>query len=198
MQHLDILVNVDESLINQNTMKNYSWLKRGSSWWIRNSKFHNSINMVSMITTKGYSLNLYKHTTTLSSDFINFLRFAIHFIKLNNGIDPRKVGIIVDNCPCHRAKKVMEFAKEQQLKLFYLPSYWPELAPIESYFSKLKHSVIVNAKEERINLKTKNGVKMIKDISSTVERKYIKSLWGRFIKDVQQKISSVDSSLMRL
>ena len=96
------------------------------------------------------------------------MRFVIHFIKLNDGIDPRKIGIIVDNCSSNRAKKVIEFAKEQQLRLFYLASYWLELAPIESYFFKLKHSVIVNTKDERINLKTKNGVKMIKDISSTV------------------------------
>jgi transposase len=47
--------------------------------------------------------------------------------------------VVMDNLGAHRPRrKVRELIEERGCELIYLPSYWPDLNPIEQAFSKLK------------------------------------------------------------
>ena len=52
----------------------------------------------------------------------------------------RRILLIVDNHPAHRAKKVRQFVASTQgmLKLCYLPAYSPELNPAEFGWNQAK------------------------------------------------------------
>jgi hypothetical protein len=58
-----------------------------------------------------------------------FLRFLKKSIRQAN----RKMFLIVDNHRAHKSKKVIKWLTEsvEHIKLYYLPSYCPELHPDE-------------------------------------------------------------------
>jgi transposase len=45
----------------------------------------------------------------------------------------------MDNLGAHRPKRVRELIEERGCELLYLPSYSPDLNPIEEAFAKIKH-----------------------------------------------------------
>jgi len=47
----------------------------------------------------------------------------------------------MDNLPAHKGERVRELIEGRGCELMYLPSYWPDLNPIEEAFSKLKCSI---------------------------------------------------------
>ncbi len=74
--------------------------------------------------------------TTLNSDrFISFIdRFVSQTIK--------KTVVILDNCPIHKSNKFMtkiEEWKEQDVWIYFLPPYAPELNLIEILWRRIKY-----------------------------------------------------------
>ncbi len=53
---------------------------------------------------------------------------------------PRQV-VVMDNLSAHKSERVRWLIEERGCELWYLPSYSPDLSPIEEAFSKLKHSL---------------------------------------------------------
>jgi transposase len=47
--------------------------------------------------------------------------------------------VVMDNLGAHRPKRVRELIEERGCELLYLPSYSPDLNPIEEALSKVKH-----------------------------------------------------------
>jgi transposase len=47
--------------------------------------------------------------------------------------------VVMDNLGAHRPKKIREMIEERGCELLYLPSYSPDLNPIEEALSKIKH-----------------------------------------------------------
>jgi transposase len=47
--------------------------------------------------------------------------------------------VVMDNLGAHRPKRVRELIEERGCELLYLPSYSPDLSPIEEALSKVKH-----------------------------------------------------------
>jgi transposase len=47
--------------------------------------------------------------------------------------------VVMDNLGAHRPKRVRELIEQRGCELLYLPSYSPELNPIEEAFAKVKH-----------------------------------------------------------
>ncbi len=58
--------------------------------------------------------------------------FLVPFLK------PGQV-VVMDNLGAHRPKRVRELIEGRGCELIYLPSYSPDLNPIEEAFSKVKH-----------------------------------------------------------
>ena len=50
----------------------------------------------------------------------------------------QKLAIYLDSLSAHKAKKVVAFAKENDIKLILSPIYSPDVNPIEWAFSKIK------------------------------------------------------------
>jgi transposase len=66
-----------------------------------------------------------------------FLAFLQRLVKQAKG---RKLFLIVDGHPVHKAKAIKEWLAQQEhlLELFYLPGYSPELNPDELLNQELK------------------------------------------------------------
>ena len=174
-----------------NTTKNYSWLKRGKSCSVENINFSNSINTASAITSDGYSLWYLKSRTTTSREIIRFIESLFKLIKITRGIEKDEIGIILDNCQTHRSKLVQNYAMKSLAILYFIPAYAPELAPIETYFSRIKSAVIRESKSCEINLKTKKWMDLVSKVLQNIRKDYIKSLWKSYIQLIKEELKSI-------
>lgn len=113
---------------------------------IQSSKKKLKINMISSISNQGQMFFDIHEGKINSAEFIEFMKKLIKCTE-------KKVYFIVDNLPQHHSKVVKEWLQKNKdsIKLFYLPSYSPELNPDEYLNCDLKRGL--------------NGKKMPRDIA---------------------------------
>jgi len=95
-------------------------------------------NMISALTNRGdFSFMIFKGRFT---DHI-FLAFMTRLIREAKG---RKIFLIVDGHPAHRSRAVHQWVEEQtrKIRLYYLPSYSPELNPDECVNNDVKANAV--------------------------------------------------------
>jgi len=94
-------------------------------------------NILSAITNRGHLDFMVFRKGFTASVFVRFLR---RLIKQAN----RKVFIIVDRHPVHRSKKVSAWLENHtsQIRLFFLPSYSPDLNPDEMVNQDVKTNAV--------------------------------------------------------
>ena len=95
-----------------------------------------SVSAMSAISSRGdLVFNIHKAGKRFGADdIIDFLS------KLLNHHPRRHLVVVMDQAPCHRAKKVQKFIETQRrLHVFYLPPRSPEYNPDEKVWSHLKH-----------------------------------------------------------
>ena len=77
----------------------------------------------------------------------------------------RKIVVVADNAPIHKAKLVREFvlSNEKRISLFHIPSYSPELNPDEHIWSYLKsYELVAHQAQNKKELRKIVGNKMRK------------------------------------
>jgi len=96
-----------------------------------------SCNMISAITNQGRLNFMVFKGRFIAKVFLEFLYRLVRQSK-------RKVFLIVDNHPVHRSKKVKQWLEERpdEIRLFFLPSYSPELNPDELLNQDVKSNTI--------------------------------------------------------
>jgi len=97
---------------------------------------HIRVNMISAITNKG-KLKFHFYSEKMNQD--NFKKFLIN---LMNSTD-KKIYVISDNLSAHHGLRLKNWAKtnKDKINLFYLPSYAPELNPVEYLNNNLKYEI---------------------------------------------------------
>jgi transposase len=127
----------DETGIRSDSQHGRSYAPRGNTPVIRLSAKYTSINMISTVTNQGLVRWMMYDGTLNAKVFIKFLQ------RLIRGAKGRKIFLILDNLRVHHAKVVTAWLEdhEQEIELFYLPSYSPELNPDEYHNCDLKAGV---------------------------------------------------------
>jgi transposase len=120
---------------------------------VRRSGNRFSCNMISTITNLGKLSFMVFHENFTSEVFLRFLKRLVQQA-------PRKVYLIVDRHRAHRSKQVKQWLTENKeaVRVFYLPSYCPELNPDEF----LNQDVKTHLGKKRV----KNKAEMIKNLNS--------------------------------
>ncbi len=116
----------DEMGIRSDHQFGRSYGRKGQTPIIPKSGKRFSCNMISTITNNGsIRFIIYEDSFTIPI-FLKFLRKLIYKF-------PKKIYLIVDNHKVHHAKKVTKWLEKynDQIELFFLPSYAPELNPDE-------------------------------------------------------------------
>jgi transposase len=125
----------DEMGIRSDHQTGTTWGLKGKTPVVSSTGKRFSSNMISTITNRGM-LRFMVFTSSFTTDvFISFLR------RLVTSVD-QKVYLIVDNHRVHHAAKVMKWLKkhEDQIAIFYLPPYSPELNPDELLNNDVKNN----------------------------------------------------------
>ena len=109
------------------------------------------LSMISTVTNKGKTRWMIIDNAFNSEKLIEFLAALIKDAD-------KKVFLILDNLRVHHSKLVKAWLAEhkEQIEVFYLPSYSPELNPDERLNADLKHAL-----GSRIQARTKDKLKQV-------------------------------------
>jgi transposase len=127
----------DETGIRSDSQHGRSYAPKGKTPVIRLSAKYTSVNMISSITNQGLVRWMVYDGTLDAKKLIKFL------LRLIRGAKGRKIFLILDNLRVHHAKIVQAWRTEheEEIEIFYLPSYSPELNPDEYLNCDLKAGV---------------------------------------------------------
>lgn len=136
----------DESGIRSDHHAGTSWGLVGQTPIIKATGARFGCNMLSAVNAQGHFRFMTVEGRVNGSVFREFLR------RLISGME-RKIFLIVDGHPSHKAKLVREFVAvhSDQIELFFLPPYAPELNPDELAWAHIKSRIAkatVQTKEE--------------------------------------------------
>jgi transposase len=123
----------DESGIRSDFHSGKTWAPRGQTPVIEVTGARFSLNMVAAISTRGQIRFMVVNGSVTSEKICDFLKRLMHNAE-------KPIFLIWDGHPTHRSKKVREYISsfDGKLEVFFLPSYSPELNPIEQVWNNVK------------------------------------------------------------
>jgi len=130
----------DETGLRSDDVRGRSYSPQGVTPEIRvNSKRH-GCSIISAVTNKGGMRWMCFEGALNAQLLIDFLRRLIKDA-------PRKIFLILDNLRVHHSRLVKRWVEKHQerIELFFLPSYSPELNPVELANASLKHAVTTHS-----------------------------------------------------
>ena len=129
----------DESGISLSPIIGKTWALKGKTPIVKVSGARGGVLAMSAISPTG-SIRFRLEDRKINA------KVMIEFLKqIGQTHTDRKVAVIMDRAPNHTAKKIGDFINEQdQLKVFYIPPYSPELNPDERMWRHLKSVSLKN------------------------------------------------------
>jgi transposase len=126
----------DESGIRSDYHSGTTWAPKGQTPIVKSTGRRYGMNMLSAVNALGHFRFMVVEETVNGAVFRTFLK------RLIEGVD-RKIILIVDGHPSHKARLVKKFVEEnaRRIELVFLPPYSPELNPDELAWAHVKARV---------------------------------------------------------
>jgi transposase len=123
---------------------------------------HIRVNMVSAITNSG-KLRFHFYSGKMNQDL--FKTFLIRLIKTTD----KKVYAIADNLTAHHGLRLADWRADNtdKIKLFFLPSYVPELNPVEYLNNNLKGEIARKGYSKNENEIRSKAMSTMRSLQST-------------------------------
>jgi transposase len=139
----------DESGIRSDHHAGTSWAPIGKTPIVKATGARFGCNMISAVNALGHFRFMTVEGAVTGTVFREFLR------RLITGMD-RKIFLIVDGHPSHRAKLVKKFVADNsdRVALFFLPPYAPELNPDELAWAHVKTKIGKATVNDKADLKS--------------------------------------------
>lgn len=151
-QEAALILFADESGIRSDHHAGTTWAPEGRTPVVKATGARYGLNMLSAVSAHGHFRFMTLEGRVNAEVFREFLR------RLITGMD-RKIFLVVDGHPAHKAKLVKRFVQDNadRLELFFLPPYSPELNPDELVWAHVKTRVA------KATVKTKEELKSMVD-----------------------------------
>ena len=134
-QHL--VVFLDEAHIHQDADLGYGWAERGQRLWIASSspRLSARVSFYGLYLYNEGQVRLWPFPRANGDHTIEVLR------RLRAEWPDRKLLVLWDGAPYHRAQAVREAARALDIRLMPLPGYSPDLMPVEALWHWLREDV---------------------------------------------------------
>jgi transposase len=141
----------DESGVRSDFHSGTTWALKGQTPVVESTGARFGLNMMAAITPRGQMQFMIVKGTVRADQICEFLKRLMHGHQ-------NKVFLIWDGHPTHKSKKVKECIAlfEGRLEIFLLPSYSPDLNPIEQLWN--------HTKTNGVGRKVVNGPDQLKSI----------------------------------
>ncbi len=171
-QHL--LVYVDEAHIHQDADLGYGWAKRGERFFVASSSpgLSAKLSFYGLYLYNEGQVRLWPSPRANGEHTIDVLR------RLRAEVHERKLIVLWDGAPYHRANAVREVATTLGIELMPLPGYSPDLMPVEALWRWLHEDVTYHhchaSSEDLIRRVDTFEVRLNRDPLAIADR-----LWGK-------------------
>jgi transposase len=131
-----VIVWGDESGLRSDDVRGRSYAPRGETPVVRPNHRRANVGLVSAVTNRGELRWMILDGAIKAPTLIRFLERLVHDAG-------RKVFLILDRLPVHRSAKVRDWlaGREDQIEVFHLPAYSPDLNPDEGVNGDVKQAV---------------------------------------------------------
>jgi transposase len=155
----------DEAGIRSDSHAGTTWSPKGKTPIVSSTGARFGLNAISAVNPQGRFRFMCVDGRVNAGVFIDFLKRMI-------GSTERKVFLIVDGHPSHKAKKVRDFVESvsDRLKLFFLPPYSPELNPDEFVWNDLKNNSLGRKAIKGVGQLKREVISYLRFIQKTPER----------------------------
>jgi transposase len=155
----------DEAGVRSDFHAGTTWGIRGRTPIVSSTGARFGLNIISAVNPQGHFRFMCFKGRMNAGVFIEFLKRLIQNRE-------RKILLIVDGYPAHKAKKVKEYVESvsEQLELFYLPPYSPEYSPDELVWNDLKNHSIGRKVITSIEQLKKEAISFLRFLQKTPER----------------------------
>jgi transposase len=144
-----VIMFADESGIRSDHHAGTTWAPEGKTPVVKATGARFGLNMMSAVSAQGH----FRFMTVEGR--VNAEVFRVFLQRLITGMD-RKIFLVVDGHPAHKAKLVKRFVQDNadRLELFFLPPYSPELNPDELVWAHVKTRVAKATAQTKDELKS--------------------------------------------
>lgn len=127
----------DEAGVRSDHHAGTTWAIKGNTPVASTTGARFGLNMMSAVSARGTFRFMVVQGRVGAKQFINFIRRLLLGSK-------RRIFLIVDGHPAHKAKMVTRFLKtiKNRFRLFFLPPYSPELNPDERVWNDVKNNAV--------------------------------------------------------
>ena len=140
----EYLIKFDEASYSRSVKLAYTWLARGESSSIINSRFLKSANVIFALWVDEEWIWLLSNKTISGVAFVRFILFLAKSLDLVLRKDLIIAKVLLDNAPLHSSNIFARAVHRLRLPLHFLPPYSPCLAPVKWVF-------FLNAKKNHIS-----------------------------------------------
>jgi transposase len=127
------LVFVDEMGTNTSLSPVYAWAPKGQrAYWSVPRNRGTNTTVLSSMSAEGMGSSLTVEGATNTAVFEAYVEQVLAPTLLRGQV------VVMDNLSAHKGERVRELIEERGCELIFLPSYSPDLNPIEEAFSKIK------------------------------------------------------------
>ena len=132
-----VVVYVDEAHIHQDADLGYGWGERGQRLWVASTSpgLSARVSFYGLYLYNEGQVRLWPYLRANGCHTIDVLR------RLRAEVPERKLILLWDGAPYHRAQAVREVASTLGIELMPLPGYSPDLMPVEALWRWLREDV---------------------------------------------------------
>ena len=134
----NVVINWDESSFDRSVKQEYSWLPAGQSCQIINDRLKGIASLILATWMTGEWLAMIVASTVNSEKFWFFFKLLSSIMNRSCSNIQKSPVIVIDNASTHLSGLTQEVIKNLNLQIKYGVADWPEVAPVECIFGKLK------------------------------------------------------------
>jgi transposase len=132
----------DEARFGTNTKLGYGWFEQGKRTQVKIKIGYQSFYLYSAINHKSgsnFSIMLPRVDTINMNKFLE---------ELSNNCKNKKIALILDGAGWHKSK---DLKVPENIEIFMLPPYSPELNPVERFWAYVKKNILYNRLYESLD-----------------------------------------------
>ena len=182
------LINIDESSFTRSVKLDYSWLPIGESHPIVNTWGTGRAVVLFALISNGDWIWFVSKRKTDSENFWNFIILLAKYIELWMDFTASDSELILDNASIHLSATTKLITRRLGLRMWFLPQYSPNLAPVEIVFGMLKCKLRSKRIKQVIKFSLISGRREICNALTGFTKAKVCRLWSVFIQEAKKVI----------